>query len=572
MNVAFRPFDLVDPAMEEILQTLPQTPSANHRSALRALLETFEKGLTGRLDPGFHLSSLDPGMGKSTAVIAFLKAWKASGFQPAGSVLLAVASIKEIEDYVRGAELSGPDLGVLTANKDANGFGCPEDQHNQAPILITTQQMVRKRTRNRTLGGLAELQFHGARRSLVIWDESLDVDEWPVVRLDDIAALPRAVRSNDPTYISKTEAFWDQLRDQEAGPVTVPEDLTTTARQGYDKATRETIRKLSDMAGGQAVLHKQDNGDHLLIEDSASLPSDLAPLVILDASGRVRETYRLWEEHRGDLHRLPEAPRDYSNLTVHVWQRASGKGTLQDPKERADIEREVASVIEKFGGDWLLVHHKDRVDMVKAIRDRVRKDAAANIHAINWGRHRASNDHRDIIQIVTLGQLHYSPATYLSLACGAAGKVPKDLSDLRLDEVRWGELQHHLLQAVCRTAIRNGDGTSCHAFVICSMSPQALDRVQATFPGATVVEWALERVNLNDVQNAAIAYLKERFAYPEVETIPKKEVRENIGAREGHFARDILKAKDFQEALEFYGLTAKHHDFRRRDDYQPPNW
>lgn len=572
MNVAFRPFELVDPAMDVLLRTLPQAPSANHRSALRALLEAFEKGLTGRLDPGFHLSSLDPGMGKSTAVIAFLKAWKAAGFRPAGSVLLAVASIKEIEDYVRGAALSGPDLGVLTADKDANSLGCPEDQHSQAPILITTQQMVRKRTRNRTLGGLAELQFQGARRSLVIWDESLDIDERPVVRLDDIAALPRSVRPKDPAYISKTEAFWDQLRAREAGPITVPEDLTTTAGQGYDKATRETIRNLSDMAGGQAFLHKQDNGDHLLVEDRASLPSDLAPLVILDASGRVRETYRLWEEHRRDLHRLPEAPRDYKDLTVHVWQRASGKGTLQNPKDRADIEREVVEVIEKFGGDWLLVHHKGREDMVKSVRDRVRKDAAANIEAINWGRHRASNDHRQISQIVTLGQLHYSPATYLALACGATGKVPKDLADLRLEQVRWGELQHHLLQAVCRTAIRNGKRTPCHAFVICSMSPQALDRVQATFPGATVVEWALDRVNLNDMQKAAIAYLREQLVYGEAEKVSKSEVREHIGARQDHFSRDIVKAKDFEEALEFYGLKAEHHHFRRHDDHQPPNW
>lgn len=558
--------------MEDLLRTLPQAPSAQHKAALRSLLEAFEKGLTGRLDPGFHLSSLDPGMGKSTAVISFLKAWKAAGFQPAGSVLLAVASIKEIEDYVRGADLSGPDLGVLTADKGTNSRGCPEDQHAQAPIIITTQQMVRKRTRNRTLGGLAELQFHGARRSLVIWDESLDIDEWSVVRLDDIAAIPRAVRSSDPDYVEKAMALWDQLRGHDEGPVTVPEDLKTTVRKGFDSATKETVRKLSDMAGGQAYLHKQDDGDHLLVEDSTSLPDDLSPLVILDASGRVRETYRLWKEHRGDLHRLPEAARDYGDLTVHVWQRASGKGTLEDPRDRADIQREVASVIERHEGDWLLVHHKSREDMVEAIRARVGKELGTNIEAINWGRHRASNAHRHVDQVATLGQLHYSPGTYLALACGAAGKMPKDRADLRLLDVQWGELQHHLLQAVCRTAIRKGDGTPCHAFVVCSQSSQAIDRIRATFPGATVVEWELEKINLNALQKAAIDYLRERFADTEVAQVSKSEVRMAIGARADHFSRDILGAKDFKGALDYYGWATSHHAFIRQPDRPRLSW
>ena len=51
-----------------------------------------------------------------------------------------------------------------------------------------------------------------------------------------------------------------------------------------------------------------------------TIPSDLAPMVILDASGRCRHTYRLMEEEwRENLVRLKEVCKDYSNLEINVW-------------------------------------------------------------------------------------------------------------------------------------------------------------------------------------------------------------------------------------------------------------
>jgi hypothetical protein len=42
-----------------------------------------------------------------------------------------------------------------------------------------------------------------------------------------------------------------------------------------------------------------------------TLPENLAPLVILDASGRVRTTYRQWRQNRGGLEWLATATKRY---------------------------------------------------------------------------------------------------------------------------------------------------------------------------------------------------------------------------------------------------------------------
>jgi hypothetical protein len=41
---------------------------------------------------------------------------------------------------------------------------------------------------------------------------------------------------------------------------------------------------------------------------------DMAPLVILDASGRVRTTYRQWRENRGGLEWLATATKRYDTI------------------------------------------------------------------------------------------------------------------------------------------------------------------------------------------------------------------------------------------------------------------
>ncbi len=81
-------------------------------------------------------------------------------------------------------------------------------------------------------------------------------------------------------------------------------------------------------------------------------------MVILDASGRVRETYALWETERGGLVRLKEAPKDYSPLKIKVWDKGGGKASFFRNGE--ELARGVAAAInERPTERWLVVHQKD---------------------------------------------------------------------------------------------------------------------------------------------------------------------------------------------------------------------
>ena len=86
------------------------------------------------------------------------------------------------------------------------------------------------------------------------------------------------------------------------------------------------------MLSGKTVKIRRDGKyGNTVIDYKDTLPKDLAPLIIADASGRVRETYRQMAKGRENLVFLKTAPKRYDNLTIHVWQRGGGKAAFQVP-------------------------------------------------------------------------------------------------------------------------------------------------------------------------------------------------------------------------------------------------
>lgn len=578
MSVADMTSDLARRAYDHLAETLPNKPLSDHEAALRALLGAFSDGLEGKLEHGLHLASLDPGMGKSMAVSSFLTTWCDLGLQPTGSVLIAVASYAEIHAYIERLGSLADRIGVFVSERAEKDFQSLVTDPQDAPILFTTQQMIKSRSRRTLFKSCPEFHHRGSPRSLLIWDESMDPGDWKVVRLDEVHALPRAVRSRSKPLLEAVQHFQRQLAEAHAGPIDVPEELKAPISfVGLDRETGATLRSLQSMAGQQAYLHHQEDGDHILTFEGATLPDDFSPVVLLDASGRVRETYRLWEKHRGGLHRLPAAPRDYSNLTVHVWQRASGKLELLKEESRYDIAREIVALINSRKTDeWLIVHDKARDDLFENVRGRLKHgghpEMVRHVRGLTWGRHKADNSFRQIRNVILVGQTHYPPGAYVALAYAAMGRPPRSPSELDMAALRWGELQHQVLQAVCRGAVRNGGSEPCNAYVICMPSSQAKDRLRETFPGATVVDWKLDQAVLDEKQQMALEFLLSRFADPAVEKVPKSEVVAYIGVPSANFGGRIVSKGSFKEALDHFGFAAGHHDFVRVGDRPASDW
>jgi hypothetical protein len=228
-----------------------------------------------------------------------------------------------------------------------------------------------------------------------------------------------------------------------------------------------------------------------------TLPPDLAPMVILDASGRVRETYRDIEAGRGTLVRLRTARKDYSPLTVHVWRTGGGKTAFT--KSGATLAAGIAKTIDTRPAErWLVVCHRpdSRVgNVADAVRELLTATPADNVSFITWGSHSATNEYADVPNVILAGTLFYRGSHYEALKRLAAGRpasagavTPTEMRDTAL-----GEHAHLILQALCRGAVRKCDNERCHpanAYIIASARSGIAEALPDIFPGCRVVSWS----------------------------------------------------------------------------------
>jgi hypothetical protein len=549
--------------------------------AVTALLRTLEDGLRSNLPGSYFLASLDPGMGKTLTVTEFLKAWKANGYSPSSSVLVCVARREEIGRYMTDAGLTKDEVAVVTSynrNEDFEDWrqrGVAEDQHQSARIMFTTHAMVQSRTKNRGFATLREFYFEGAPRALRVWDESMVPDAPPLIRMDDLALLAAPLRHKHPAFVKALQAFQMAVWSAPEGEmITIPTDLSVLAEAASkaDSGHKELLKQLAALGDQELMLLDGDNGDMNLVGAARSMANGLAPALILDASGRVRRTYDLWSEHRGQLVRLPAAHNDYRQLEVHLWQRGSGKNTLNQPGRRLEIADAVAKVINDDpdrDAQWLIVHYKADQDIFPMIQDRVEHGATERLKKLTWGRHQATNEFLHVRNVVVIGQLTYRKLDYLALACAASGLRPAELGDdFDVDDLRWSEFQHHLLQALCRASVRkgaNGIAGACRAYVIATPDRQQTEvRVRETFPGCQLHAWEPVQRGPSATVQEAMAFLRKHLPLGLMDSVSKRQVREHLGIEAKNFGRDVVSDKHFQAFLKAQGMDETHHGFRRK--------
>jgi hypothetical protein len=118
---------------------------------------------------------------------------------------------------------------------------------------------------------------------------------------------------------------------------------------------RQTLNAIRVMSGRAARVTKENRASALTFQDT--LPDDLAPMLVLDASARVRSVYRFVETHRQGVTRLKEAVKHYGPLTVNLWKTSGGKSSFI---ERSDalMKGIVRTILTKPDESWLIVAHK----------------------------------------------------------------------------------------------------------------------------------------------------------------------------------------------------------------------
>ena len=156
---------------------------------------------------------------------------------------------------------------------------------------------------------------------------------------DALAALLQPIRTAHARLADTIEAVFFALRAvEDRGVYQLPdlaaesglelnEVLQVIAGIPSDRARVEHEQAITELwlLAGKTVSVRRDGAyGNTMLDYRETLPAGLAPMVVLDASGRVRETYRQWEENRGGLTRLSPAPKSYRNLTVHCWSTGGG--------------------------------------------------------------------------------------------------------------------------------------------------------------------------------------------------------------------------------------------------------
>jgi len=535
------------------------------------LVDALESMANGTLDPLPYLSPLDPGVGKTEAVVEFIRALMSSRAHRDVGVLICVSRLEEIKTLIEKMQLAKDDVGVYTADDDTNALGSGDIDN--ARILFVSQQMVNSRLSDgKAFKDLDLLHFGGSPRQVKIWDESMLPAEELTINVDALARLPSLVRKLSFPLADRLHALCEEVRAlKNPTTYTVP-DLEAEYDLEYedakplfskepnrDREAAYTLWKLS----GKTVRVAHDARGNTLLDYRDHLPDDFFPVVILDASGRVRTTYEFWEKHRRNLFKLATASKRYDNLTIHVWDKGGGKSAFRS--NSSDLIEGIAGTINtKPDEEWLVILHKADArgtsgqasisDLSKLIGDLV--TSPENVKHLTWGNEKATNEFAAVSNVILAGTLFYPKSIYEVRARASMG-IGSD-EDLDFDSYKALEMGEHknlILQAACRGSVRRciGDqGDAMDLYLIASNKTGIPYVLTDIFPGAKLERWIPKDKPLRGKVGQAVEYIRQYFKDIShwSSPLPFSQVQKAIGMKHRqNFNQDIRKHAEFQATL-----------------------
>jgi hypothetical protein len=547
-------------------------PSDDHWLALEAIADTMEAMLDGRCAPKVYLSPCDPGVGKTQTVVHFARELVGDDQCRDKGMLVSVFTIDEAKALAAHLASVCDSLCVLTSDPAANALGRADA--NEAQILITTQNRLGRLTEDRPFSSVTAFFYHGAPRACRVWDESVLPGSAIVVGADALIGMASRLRTLSPELVSALYRFGGELLQVEHGAaIDVPDftaacglslyDLTshlaaddgTTARQ----QDREVALSLLVINGRRVRVCRDGRSGSAVITFREELPADLPPMLVLDASGRVRETYALWQDSRDAIVLLPAATRDYSPLTIKMWRTSGAKSGWEARGDRL-LAGIVVTIETKPDEDWLVVVHKSsgRIgDLERALKAKLPATVRDRVSVTTWGRHAGLNAWADVTNVILAGTLFY-PASHLTALHHLCANLPVAdglVSKAEVERTARGEHRHLILQAVCRGRVRRSDGSRCQpmtAYIIASPRSGIPTELETIFPGCTVETWSPLKVEAKGKLGEAIAWLTEALEGGRSE-VAYSEIRATVGLEPGNFAKRISKSDEWKATIDALG-------------------
>lgn len=560
--------DLTTSTMNEVSKTLcsyGQHLSRHHHDALRSVIQTMADMAEGAAEQQIYVSSLDPGMGKTTSLIVFLRQVIGSQDHDDVAVLVCLSRKAEIERIVLDAGLEEVDFAVLTSDDEVNALSSTPP--SEARVLFTTQQMLLSRLRGGRFETCPTFHYQGLPREVRVWDEAMEPGQVVMLSSDDIGGLLGLLRRVSADFADKMDGLMERLRKADIGslfrfPSLEPEILQRAVTMLGDGRRAAHVEALAELSDQEVRLTSGWGSQRVAVLTKTLLPEDLAPVLVLDASARVRETYKLWNEERGGLVYLPSATKDYSPLTIHVAKKGAGKSSWeQGGVALAKIVAEMRS--RRPDERCLIIHHKaDRhLDAPDLISTAIGPDALANTSFLHWGMHQATNDYADVPVVILAGTFNLPPSHYLGLAHASLGlpmiaEIPEDV----VKRMELGEHGHAIVQAVGRGVTRGCSAGRClpgDVYIIAAAGSGIEVALRDWFPGATVKRWyPANRPALTGKAAQAAAFIEHRLEVDPTGPILFQDVMDNICcSNRSNFNRTIRHHELFRLWLADQGLA-----------------
>jgi len=550
-------------------------PNTEMKQALMDIINTLSLMAYGEAKNYYYLSSVDPGVGKSTAIIEWLKAF-IYGFPDLEEVgvLLCLDTYDEIKHYIEESKVPSDRFAVyVTKTHENNNLGLGRENTDQARLLITTKDQIKRRSKGNNFDSVSEFYYHGKPRQVRIWDESLFQGRGLQLKRSSLGSLYEILENTRPDLYKKVVKIFDCIGEHNDGDTLQMPELDVSLNEMlsifYDEKLksvkhREILETLCLMSG-KAVTVRTADVCTILVDCVEDMPNDFTPCLIADASGRVREIYKLHEKERGNLFRLKTAEKKYTNLTYHIWRTSSGRDAYN--KKLLILAEEIVKVIQqKPGEEFLIIHHLPRDkygrDDLKAAILKYLENDTERIHFLHYGLHTATNKFAAVPNVILAGTLFYKVADYEGIGRAEANRptVKGKFSNDEIDRVRKGESAHHLLQAACRGAIRKSEGDTCpdtNLWIITAPQTGIEDLLPNLFPGSKKTTWKTTAISLTGRRKAAYDFIKFEFDKG-VTTIHLKNVLSVEGVNipdSSLFRREIYNKPDFQEAITELGVV-----------------
>ena len=548
-------------------------PSPDHWHALEDIASTLESMANGECAPRIHLSAVDPGVGKSSTVAHFARALIASNDHRDRGMVICVGRIAEARTIAADLEIPREHLAVLTSDPEVNALSGAEP--GSAQVLVTTQQRVEMACDGRSFEEVETFHYRGRPRAIRAWDEAWLPGTAVTLDRDNLLSLVKPMRSVASALADLMEDFAVSIRHAEDGSLVIVPDIEAVsgaspwevmaAAAGITGRFRDDLQMaataLCTMSGKGARVRRDGTRGATMLTYRDTLPADLAPLLVLDASGRVRETYRDAERHRGTLRRLREAVKDYAPLTVNCWKTAGSKKGWEN-NTNALMDGIVEAILTKPDEDWLVVLHKagGRIaDLSKALLKKLPTDTAARVRTLTWGQHMATNEHAEVGNVILAGTLFMPTSFYTALTHLAQGRdvVPGLASGEEIARTTRGEHANLVLQALCRGRVRKSDGPRCkpmEAWVIASARSGIPEDLATIFPGCTVRAWRPggETPRLTGRSRTAFEVLQAEMEAG-ASWVSLSTIADRIGMDRKDFKRDVVSREVWSIAVASIG-------------------